>query len=67
MEVFVEWATSEQRPEVIGSVSSENTRGNSILDRGKSQCKSRVMGRTSVFEVQKGGQCGWNREREGRV
>ena len=53
MEVFVEWATSEQRPEVIGSVSSENTRGNSILDRGKSQCKSRVMGRTSVFEVQK--------------
>ena len=42
MEVFVEPVTFEQRSEVTGSVSSENTWGNSILDRGESQCKSWV-------------------------
>lgn len=42
MEVFVELVIFEQRPEVISSVSSENIWGGSILDRGKSQCKSWV-------------------------
>ena len=42
MEVFVELVIFEQRPEVISSVSSENIWGDSILDRGKSQCKSWV-------------------------
>ena len=40
MEVFVEPVTFEQRSEVTGSVSSENTWGNSILDRGRASAKA---------------------------
>lgn len=39
MEVFVELVTFEKKPEVIGSVSSENIWGNSILE-GRASAKA---------------------------
>lgn len=65
MDVFVEQVTFEERREGSDSVSSVNIWGKSVSERGKSQCKGPVVGGASMFEVQKGGQCGWDRDRVG--